>query len=108
MVLARLLAARAAIGARTKVRKTALHYAAQGGHAAAVEVLLRARADLGARSNTGTTALDLAQKSAHTLVVAQLERARTEKAREHTVAVAILGASAILLAALVRRLVQSR
>jgi ankyrin repeat protein len=61
---ARLLAARANLGAATRLgRYTPLHLAARGGHEAVIRRLVDAGADVGAVSSTGVTALHFAAAS---------------------------------------------
>ena len=62
-------------GAKTMGGQTALHWAARGGHAAAVEALLRAGAQVGARDGADATPLHSAAQGGHAAAVEALLRA---------------------------------
>ena len=56
---------RAKLGAKTNGGRTALHFAADGGHVEACALLLDRGAELGAKGNSGRTALDFAAAGGH-------------------------------------------
>ena len=56
---------RAEVEAKTNDSATALMFAAQGGHAAAIAALLAAGAEVDAKDNYGWTALEFAEDGEH-------------------------------------------
>ena len=69
-----------AVGAKGNDGGTALMWAAQGGHAAAIEALVAAGAEVEAKDNNGWTALMVAAQGGHAAAIAALLAAGAEVA----------------------------
>ena len=67
--------------ASRQLTRTALHLAADNGHAPCVESLLKARADASLKDKDGQTALDIAKERKHTEVIGILENAPADAAQ---------------------------